>query len=263
MSKIFGNEFEQGRLHATFRRYPVCVLTGPSHIGKMSFVQDLVNSHSAADDVLVVGSSVDDARNAIGFSLSRPVFGEEKFLVIDDAHLLSEPAQDAYLKLFEESRPYLRIIMVAEDHDILVPALRSRIVMVFHWRRLVEDEMKQFIEADSMSLDEEASSLCDGRPGLYHTIASSPALKSFHRELQKVIQGEGDNIIAPMPEILSDLKEPEKRDALIVLCESSVRNWMEKGVPRERLRGLSNFSAVLKRYPAANPEIYWSRFLLM
>lgn len=259
---IFGNRSSQNEIIDTFGNHKVNVLSGPSHVGKMSFLQDLVKNQIMGNDLYVADNSVDTAREAIKFASTRPTFTPYKVLIVDDAHKLSESAQDAYLKLFEEPPEYLYIYIVTEDYNCLLPALRSRISYVSRWTRLDSLTMDQFIQSDSLSPDKQACLLSNGCPGLYHTISSSSDLKSFDTEVQKIFQPGFDRILAITPAALSGIKEDLHRDAIINMCHAIISELIKKVDP-DKLVGLSKFASVIKRFPSVNAEIYWTNYVLM
>ncbi|MDM7325131.1 MAG: DNA polymerase III subunit delta', partial [Thermus sp.] len=55
---------------------------------------------------------------------------ETKVAILDSAHLLTEAAANALLKLLEEPPSYGRIILIAPSGDTLLPTLRSRALEV-------------------------------------------------------------------------------------------------------------------------------------
>lgn len=263
MGQLFGNDNSRIAIERNFGHQPVSVVAGPSHIGKMEFVSELARSRVHETDLFVADCSIGSAREAIQFAASRPAFSTTRVIIVDGAHSLSEPAQDAYLKLCEEPPDFLRLYFVAEDSDILLPALRSRFTQVHRWSRLRHEEILAFINADSLCPDEEAGHLCFGAPGLYRTIASSPGLKSLYREILSFFKGQSDPILTPTPEVLAELKEDLKRDSVINICRRAFSDMRASGIDCHKLLPLSNFASVLHRYPSANAEVYWARCLLV
>lgn len=263
MGQFIGNQRTCNHLLSDFGRYPVSVISGPSYTGKMTWISGLIQSHTHDSDIYISDSSVASAREAIEFASSRPSFSSYRVIIIDNAQSLSEPAQDAYLKLCEEPPNFLRFYFVTEDHDIFLPSLRSRLSYIYRWSRLDDSEMKDFIQVDSLSPDEEAGRLCFGCPGLYHVISSTPGLKSFYSEIMKSFDLNYDSVLAPIPEVLSELKDDVKRAAAIRICVRAFYDALASSVDRFRLSSLLNFSSVLHRHPSANAEIYWSKYSLM
>lgn len=51
-------------------------------------------------------------------------------IIVDDAELMQETAQEALLKTLEEPPPFAVIILLANDAEILLPTIRSRCQLV-------------------------------------------------------------------------------------------------------------------------------------
>src|SRR5690606_112650 len=56
----------------------------------------------------------------------RPMSGDRKFAVIDDAHALTRESGNALLKTLEEPPPKCVIILTTDQPDALLPTIRSR-----------------------------------------------------------------------------------------------------------------------------------------
>ena len=83
-------------------------------------------------DVLVVepedsGSiKIEQARDAIDRASYRPFEGRRRFVIIDNAHAMVAPAQDALLKTLEEPPSASVFVLVTSVPDTLMPTIRSR-----------------------------------------------------------------------------------------------------------------------------------------
>lgn len=56
--------------------------------------------------------------------------GENRGVLVQDAHLMTEPAQNAFLKTLEEPPPDTIIILTAPGEDLLLPTILSRCVLI-------------------------------------------------------------------------------------------------------------------------------------
>src|SRR5690606_11857491 len=121
--------------------------------------------------------------------------------IVENAHELTEPAQDAYLYLCEQPPDFLRLFFITEDVDIFLPALKSRIHSIFKWHKLDPSEMDEFVNSEPLNPDDEAKNLCDGCPGFYSVILADANLKSFHHEIIKLFDG-ADPLVSPIPSVL-------------------------------------------------------------
>lgn len=125
-------------------------------------------------DVLVIGLPkgkreipIDKARELNQFLRLQPLRGGRKIAVVDDAHLLNLPAQNALLKGLEEPPPESIAILVAHNADALLPTIRSRCQRVL-FAPLSEPQVATVLEtrlglpmAEATTLAAEA----DGSPG--------------------------------------------------------------------------------------------------
>lgn len=112
------------------------IFTGPDAIGKKKFALELAaNAVPALQDARVVEPdrekalgtiSIDQVRDLAGFLATTPSFGRYKFVIIDDAHRLTDDAANALLKSVEE--PYRTIVWILVTHqpDLLPSTIRSR-----------------------------------------------------------------------------------------------------------------------------------------
>ncbi len=62
--------------------------------------------------------------------LERPPRFTERLLVLDDAHLMTESAANAFLKTLEEPPRWARIVLIAPSPRALLPTLASRVLVV-------------------------------------------------------------------------------------------------------------------------------------
>src|SRR5262249_61618740 len=65
-------------------------------------------------------------RDAVRDIAGRPFEGRARAFVIDEAHLLTEQAQNALLKSLEEPPPSSHVILVTASPQALLPTIRSR-----------------------------------------------------------------------------------------------------------------------------------------
>ncbi len=60
----------------------------------------------------------------------RPVETRWRVVIVDDVETMQEPAQEAFLKTLEEPPPYVVILMLCTDAELLLPTLLSRCALV-------------------------------------------------------------------------------------------------------------------------------------
>lgn len=83
--------------------------------------------------------------------------GEQRAILIEDAHLMTIEAQNAFLKTLEEPPNDTIIILEAEREDLLLPTIQSRCVSIFvpsdKQTVDIEEQKKLFTEISKSSLN--------------------------------------------------------------------------------------------------------------
>lgn len=111
------------------RRIPTAILlSGPTGCGKTTLARCInaalsgeIEEANAADDTGV------DAARALGEKAShRPLMGDYKVIVLDEAHQLTKQAQNALLKHVEDAAPSTVWIFCTTEPSKLLPTLRGR-----------------------------------------------------------------------------------------------------------------------------------------
>jgi len=233
-------------------------LSGPAHLGKASYLQELLPELVPDSDLLFAGTTAESAREAIEFGRSEPLQGDFRAIAFYDADSLLENVQDAYLKLFEEPPERCFILVTCSDSRRLVPALQSRIRFLTHWVPLSPDEMMKFAESISV-VDEDLLRLSDGLPGVYKNMLGQEKFKSFYSELSSAVEGKRDFLLEPVPEAIAELKEPGlDRDCVAHICRHVAR---AAGTPMNAAASIFAFASTLISSPYANAEIHWFRMV--
>lgn len=264
--QIVGNDRSRRRTEALLdpgSRIPVSALTGPEGLGKRTFLLSELGRKLEEPDLLVVGSGVDGAREASSFLDSSPLFSPYRAVVVDGSDPVSEPAQDAYLKLCEEPPPSARVFFVVEDEGLLLPALRSRIQEVVRWSPLDGQEMGQFIESHPTAEDPEARRLCRGIPALYDAMLGKPEFPALLASVSDVVGGRPDPLSLPVPEVVKLTgKDRVGRTAVASVCRQAALSHVGSPGSRPRIRAFLRFASVLCRHPSANAEVHWQRTMV-
>ncbi len=138
---------------------------GPDQIGKRTFALELADkiTDSKGDfkqDVLIISAinsdsgasiSVDDVRSILSFVSMRSFNGTSRVVIIDDAHRLTESAQNALLKILEEPNPSSVFILVTSHPDGMASTIISRCQSVefsVHSRSVFADALKDYKLSD-------------------------------------------------------------------------------------------------------------------
>ncbi|HOP14047.1 MAG TPA: DNA polymerase III subunit gamma/tau, partial [Lentimicrobium sp.] len=84
-------------------------------------------------------NSVDDIRNLVDQVRIPPQSGKYKVYIIDEVHMLSAAAFNAFLKTLEEPPAYAKFILATTEKHKILPTILSR-CQIFDFRRIgVED----------------------------------------------------------------------------------------------------------------------------
>lgn len=85
-------------------------------------------------------NSVDDIRNIIDQVRYVPTSGKKSVFIIDEVHMLSQAAFNAFLKTLEEPPPHAIFILATTEKHKLLPTILSR-VQKFDFRRIKVDSV--------------------------------------------------------------------------------------------------------------------------
>ncbi len=96
--------------------------------------------------------SIDDTRTIKDLQAQRPIAGQRRVFVIETLAMTVE-AQNALLKVFEEPTADALFIVIAPRASILLPTLRSRMVVVLEKNKkssVLPIDVKKFLTANSV-----------------------------------------------------------------------------------------------------------------
>ena len=100
-----------------------------------------------------------DIREKVNFA---PAQGQRKVYIIDEAHMLTEAASNAFLKTLEEPPPHVIFILCTTDAHKILPTIISR-CQRFDFRRIPSEQiygrLADITEAEGVSVDPEAMRL--------------------------------------------------------------------------------------------------------
>ena len=104
-------------------------------------------------------NSVDDIRNLIDQVRYPPQFGKFKVYIIDEVHMLSNAAFNAFLKTLEEPPPYAIFILATTEKHKVIPTILSR-CQIFDFNRIqnsdIADHLKEIAEKEKIEAENEA-----------------------------------------------------------------------------------------------------------
>ena len=90
-------------------------------------------------------NSVDDIRNLIDQVRFAPQVGKYKVYIIDEVHMLSQQAFNAFLKTLEEPPSYAIFILATTEKHKILPTILSR-CQIFDFKRIKVDDMVDHLQ---------------------------------------------------------------------------------------------------------------------
>lgn len=90
-------------------------------------------------------NSVDDIRNLIDQVRIPPQVGRYKVYIIDEVHMLSASAFNAFLKTLEEPPAYAKFILATTEKHKIIPTVLSR-CQIYDFRRITVDDIIHQLE---------------------------------------------------------------------------------------------------------------------
>lgn len=189
------HEIESNKLAQAF------LFTGPRGVGKTTCARILakvINSREAGVDPnqdfafnifeldAASNNSVEDIRHLIDQVRIPPQVGKYKVYIIDEVHMLSTAAFNAFLKTLEEPPSYAIFILATTEKHKILPTILSR-CQVFNFNRIeikdMVNHLKGIAEKEGVKADENALHLiarkADG--GLRDALSIFDQLVSFSR----------------------------------------------------------------------------------
>ncbi len=186
--------------------------------------------------------SIDDIRSIKEKALFAPNIGSKKVYIIDEAHGLTGPAQQAFLKLLEEPPENVVIILATTEVDALPLTIISR-CQRFDFKRIGHKEISSHLSI----IAKEEEILIDGAALDLISVNSSGSLRDAENLLQQISSiGEetvneesllkflGIGTFSSSLEILSLIldKEPDK---VLALIQNEVNNGTDPKMIKDRL----------------------------
>ncbi|WP_312791452.1 DNA polymerase III subunit gamma/tau [Sphingobacterium sp.] len=136
------------------------ILQGIEPCGECDSCKSFQNGNSFSIHELDAASnnSVDDIRNLIDQVRIPPQAGKYKIYIIDEVHMLSQAAFNAFLKTLEEPPSYAIFILATTEKHKILPTILSR-CQIFDFNRIkVEDmagHLARIADRESISYDQD------------------------------------------------------------------------------------------------------------
>ena len=104
-------------------------------------------------------NSVDDIRTLVDQVRIPPQMGRYKVYIIDEVHMLSASAFNAFLKTLEEPPPYAKFILATTEKHKILPTILSR-CQIFDFKRITVDDiaghLSHVAEKEKITADDNA-----------------------------------------------------------------------------------------------------------
>ena len=104
-------------------------------------------------------NSVDDIRNLVEQVRIPPQSAKYKVYIIDEVHMLSAAAFNAFLKTLEEPPPYAKFILATTEKHKILPTILSR-CQIYDFRRINLEDIAEHLafvaKSENISYDDEA-----------------------------------------------------------------------------------------------------------
>lgn len=105
-------------------------------------------------------NSVDDIRKLVDQVRIPPQIGKYKVYIIDEVHMLSQQAFNAFLKTLEEPPKYAKFILATTEKHKIIPTILSR-CQIFDFARITVDDIAKHLQfvAENESVEAEHNAL--------------------------------------------------------------------------------------------------------
>ena len=105
-------------------------------------------------------NSVDDIRSLVDQVRIPPQIGDYKVYIIDEVHMLSKDAFNAFLKTLEEPPAYAKFILATTEKHKIIPTILSR-CQIYDFKRITVDDIAKHLAfvASSEGINAEAEAL--------------------------------------------------------------------------------------------------------
>lgn len=207
------------------------LFSGPEMIGKRIFALELAHKLGENSDIIYLDPadsesgktiSITEIRKIKNFMSFSPFASKYKFAIINDAHLMTEEAQNALLKTLEEPSSSSLLILITANPSLLLPTVTSRcqeINFLPHSKQIIVDILKNS-KIPSAS-NELLLELTAGKIGLIYDILKNDSFDELKKSIEQLANLAKDDLeekFAFALKISDDKNQPD--------LEKKILYWM-------------------------------------
>lgn len=179
------------------------LFTGPRGVGKTTCARILAKMINRSDDVTAEedfafnifeldaasNNSVDDIRSLTDQVRIPPQIGKFKVYIIDEVHMLSTQAFNAFLKTLEEPPKHCIFILATTEKQKIIPTILSR-CQIFDFKRITVEDAKKYLHGIANSQGIKAED------GALHLIAQKAdgAMRDALSIFDRIVSFSGNNL---------------------------------------------------------------------
>ncbi|ENK1243989.1 DNA polymerase III subunit delta' [Clostridium sp. FAM 1755] len=208
---IIGHENIKSRIKNSIAKdkFPhASIIVGEDGIGKSKIAKEIAISlleesqrMSCADiiefkPINKKSIGIDDIRNLIEEVNKKPIEGSKKVIIMYKSELITEVAQNAFLKTIEEPPKGVHILLLCENMEQMLDTIKSR-CEVFKLNRLKPCDVESFIKYKYKDIKKEnidsAVAFSDGIPGKAERFIEDESLK-YIRDMSLGILKDSKNL---------------------------------------------------------------------
>lgn len=272
IKKVFENSLEKGSFAHAY------IFSGQEMIGKKTFALEFAALASevtsgANPNILFINAdcsesgqsiTIEEIRKAKNFISLSSYSGSYKFVIVDDAHLMTTEAQNALLKILEEPNPSSVLVLVTANPTSFLPTIVSRCQKMdfsAHSRESVSDFLKSYKLPGSEI--EFLSEFVNGRLGLAKKIVEESSfgeIKNSVEELVRLTKLDLNGRLAAAQKISED-KDKTQLPRKVLYWMLYMRMRTDEPKAHKVLSGLLDLNRIISQ-PQFNQRLALENFLV-
>ncbi len=262
------------------------LFSGQEMIGKKTFALELANKmlgdtaieYSDAQflnnpDILFIDAinsesgqtiAIEEVRRIKKFIFRSPYVGKYKFIIINDAHLMTTEAQNALLKVLEEPNASSILILVSANSESLLPTIFSRCqeIKFFPHKKEVIDGILTDVKLSKIN-KEFLAVFVDGRIGLIKQIIDNESFDEVEDAVKKIMHliKADINERLNVAQKLTDEKNKADLPRLVLYWMLYLRTRIGEPRAQKMLKGLLVLNEIVNK-PQYNQRLALENFLV-